>query len=99
MPTREVTPLRGRARLRIDDPPRKIGSIIVPDNAQDDGRDRLKPRSGVVIALGPPALDKRGREIPWDCAVGDRVLYQFGQLTTDGTDAWVAHHEILGVLT
>lgn len=93
-----LRPLRGRVRIRCDEQPRKIGSIIVPDQALDNGLDRKKPRTGVVMAIGAPILSKKGIELPYDFKVGDRVIYQFGQLTTDGTDAWCAANELLGVI-
>lgn len=93
-----ILPLRGRVRILCDEPPKRIGSIIVPDQARDNPLDRKKVRTGIVIAMGPPPLDKRGREKPYGFEVGERVMYQFGQLSTDGTDAWCAAHEILGVV-
>lgn len=91
-----IRPLRGRVRILCDEPPKRIGSIIVPDQARDNTLDRKKVRTGIVIAMGPPRLTKKGREVPYDFEVGQRVMYQFGQLTTDGTDAWVAADEVLG---
>lgn len=93
-----ILPLRGRVQIRCDAPPKRIGSIIVPDTVRDNELDRKIVRTGVVIAMGPPPLDKRGREKPYGFEVGERVMYQFGQLSTDGTDAWCAAHEILGVV-
>jgi co-chaperonin GroES (HSP10) len=95
---RKLTPLRGRVRIMPDEAPRRIGSIIIPDQAKDDGRDRTKPRTGIVLAIGAPVVSKKGVELPYDFCVGDRVLYQFGQLSSDGVDAWCASHEILGVI-
>src|SRR5574338_242225 len=86
-PMREIRPLRGRVQILCDAPPKRIGSIIVPDTVQDNELDRKIVRTGVVIAMGPPPLDKRGREKPYGFGIGDRVAYQFGQLNTDGTDA------------
>ena len=94
-----IRPLRGRVRIQPDDPPRKIGSIIIPDTVvQKDPNNRVIPRTGVVLAMGSPALDKRGREVPFGFEIGDRVIYQFGQLSSDGVDAWCAQSEVLAVV-
>lgn len=92
--------LRGRVRIKPDEQPKKIGLIIIPDTVvQQDPRNRTLARTGVVLQVGAPALDKKGREVPFDFVEGDRVLYRFGQITTDGDDAWCAQSEIEGVIT
>lgn len=63
-----------------------------------DERNRKLARTGVVLQVGAPALDKRGREVPQGFVPGDRVIYQFGQLSSDGHDAFCAQSEILGVV-
>ncbi len=46
----------------------KIGSLIVPDTAQE------KPLEGTVKAVGPGRTEK-GQLVPMTVKVGDRVLY------------------------
>ena len=95
----QIRPLRGRVRIQPDDPPKKIGSIIIPDTVvQKDPNNRVIPRTGIVLAMGAPALDKKGREVPYGFTVGQRVVYLFGQLSSDGVDAWCAQSEALGVV-
>jgi co-chaperonin GroES (HSP10) len=90
--------LRGRVRIRPDAMPTHYGSIIIPETAvQDDGKDRKLGRTGVVLAMGPPALDKKGREVEPGFAVGQRVVYVYGQISSNGHDAWCAQSEICAV--
>ena len=71
----------------------------MPDNVRTEmQRDRTTARTGIVLQMGAPALDKRGREVPHGFAEGDRVLYQYGQISSDGEDAWCSQEEILGVI-
>jgi hypothetical protein len=96
---RMLRPLRGRVRIQPDDPPRKIGLIHVPYTVvHQDPMNRKLARTGIVLAMGDPALDKRGREVPFGFEIGDRVIYIFGQLSSDGVDAWCAQSEVLGVI-
>lgn len=91
--------LRGRVRIQPDAPPTRYGSIIIPDTVvQDDGQDRKRARTGVVLAMGAPALDRHGREVAPGFFVGQRVIYQYGQISADGLDAWCAQSEILAVV-
>lgn len=91
--------LRGRVQIRPDEEPKRIGSIIIPGTVvQKDPRNRTIPRTGVVMAMGAPRQTKHGHEVPHGFAVGDRVIYQYGQISTDGQDAWCAQDEILGVV-
>lgn len=45
------------------------GGIYLPEQAQE------KPRSGVVVAVGPGQFDDNGNRLPMDVKVGDRVIY------------------------
>lgn len=92
-----IRPLRGRVRIQPDAPPKKIGSIIIPDTVRDNELDRKIVRTGVVLAMGDPPR-KNGREVPYGFSVGDRVAYQFGQISSDGKDAWCSADEIVGVI-
>ena len=78
------TPLRGRIIIRptgssygYGDQLRKLG-LQVPDTYEDDPRTRKNQNSlgrGIVVAMGPPARDKWGREVVPGFQVGDEVLH------------------------
>ena len=56
---------------------RDRGGIIIPDTAKE------KPHEGEVIAVGAGKIEK-GRRIPLDVKVGDRIL--FGKYTGNDID-------------
>jgi co-chaperonin GroES (HSP10) len=69
--------------IRPIEPDRSHGGIIIPDpqkrtNANTLGR-------GIVLAMGPPALSKKGVEVPPNFKVGDEVLH-IGQHVS--RDSW-----------
>ncbi len=43
--------------------------LVIPDTAKE------KPQVGVVLAVGPGALDEDGDRMPMDVEVGQNVLY------------------------
>lgn len=45
------------------------GGIILPESAKE------KPQQGKVIAAGPGRTDDKGKRVPLEVKVGDRVLY------------------------
>jgi chaperonin GroES len=53
----------------IEDTEQKVGSIYIPDTAQD------KPQQGEIIAAGPGKLTEDGKNIPMTVKVGDKVFY------------------------
>ncbi len=68
-----VTPLHDRilvARLEAKEVAKS--GIIIPDTAKE------KPQEGEVVAVGPGKIEK-GRRVPIDVKVGDRIL--FGKYT------------------
>lgn len=75
--------LRGRALLKLDESERAAermsdGGIVIPGTAFNE-RDQ-KIHRGTVVALGPPARlkgkrGKEGPETPWECRVGERVIF------------------------
>jgi hypothetical protein len=100
-----VNLLRGRVAIRPDEATSEV--LILPTR---NSGDRANTRTGVVIAMGPPALtpvrwdgDKwvGGAECPPGFKVGDRVAYRFGQIDTalpgEPRVAWCAQEEIEGV--
>lgn len=60
-----LKPLFDRVVIRRDDPVKKIGNILLPDNAQK------KPKRGTVIAVGPGRADQ---EAPADLKPGAKIL-------------------------
>ena len=65
----KFSPTRGRVLLRLDDFEEDFygTGIIRPQIAFD------KPMIGEVIALGRPALTRKGALIPYSISIGDRV--------------------------
>jgi chaperonin GroES len=63
-------PLHDRVVIeRTDAEAKTAGGIIIPDTAQE------KPQQGKVIAVGPGGRDERGKLIPIDVKVGNRILF------------------------
>jgi chaperonin GroES len=83
--TVNITPLRDRVLVRrLEEKETAKGGIIVPDTAKE------KPQEGEVIAAGAGKVEK-GRRIPLDVKVGDRIL--FGKYT--GSDIKIDDQEYL----
>src|SRR5205807_2642279 len=71
--TVHVTPLHDRVLVRrLEEKETAKGGIIIPDTAKE------KPQEGEVMAIGAGKIEK-GRRIPLDMKVGDRIL--FGKFT------------------
>ena len=61
----------------------KKGGIIIPDSAKE------KPQEGVVIALGTGKTDDKGKKVPFEVKVKDRVLiskYGGTEIKLDGKE-------------
>jgi len=81
----KVTPLHDRVIVRPAKAEEKTaGGIIIPDTAKE------KPQEGAVMAVGAGKTEK-GRRIPLDVKVGDRIL--FGKYT--GSDIKIDDQEYL----
>lgn len=71
----KLEPFPGRVR---DD-----GVVVLPDEAPEMTKGgiirpethRLRPRTGVVVALGPGKRDEQGKVEPSGLSIGDHVLY------------------------
>ena len=61
------------------------GGIYLPSGAQE------KPLEGIVIAVGPGALNEKNERQPMQLKEGDRVLYS----KYTGTEIKVEGHELL----
>lgn len=69
-------------RLKL---PRMRGAIFVPDEAQKLSQE------GIVVAHGPGLHDRKGRLLPVDVKVGDRVLFGVHAakpVEIDGREYW-----------
>lgn len=64
----DVRWLRGRVVVELE--PDVVSDVLVIPNAEDRDR-RVGPAK--VLGMGPPALDKRGREIPYGFDIGAKV--------------------------
>jgi chaperonin GroES len=80
-----IIPLHDRVLVRrLEQEETAKGGIIIPDTAKE------KPHEGEVIAVGNGKMEK-GRRIPLDVKVGDRIL--FGKYT--GNDIKIDGQEYL----
>ena len=80
-----ITPLHDRVVVRrLEEKETAKGGIIIPDTAKE------KPQEGEVVAIGAGKMEK-GRRIPLDVKVGDRIL--FGKYT--GSDIKIDDQEYL----
>jgi chaperonin GroES len=80
-----ITPLHDRVVVRrLEEKETAKGGIIIPDTAKE------KPQEGEVVAIGAGKMEK-GRRIPLDVKVGDRIL--FGKYT--GSDIEIDDQEYL----
>ena len=83
--TMNITPLHDRVLVRrLEEKETAKGGIIIPDTAKE------KPQEGEVMAVGVGKMEK-GRRIPLDVKVGDRIL--FGKYT--GSDIKIDYQEYL----
>ena len=82
-------PLHDRVVIeRIDAEAKTAGGIIIPDTAQE------KPQQGKVIAVGPGGRDERGKLIPIDVKVGNRILFgKWSGTEVKIDDVEIPHHE------
>ena len=67
----KLQPLGDRVVVKAEDDleSRTPSGLVIPDTAKE------KPQTGVVLAVGPGALDDDGDRLPMDVKEGDRVLY------------------------
>lgn len=109
-----IRPLRGRAAVRLI-PDRPTGLIQYP-GTHDDWERKDQQMQGIraqsshrahVLGLGEPARNKWGDPVPWECAVGDEVLFVYDhhekfsedQKWEDGESClYVSQEEVLAVL-
>jgi chaperonin GroES len=95
--TVNITPLHDRVLVRrLEGKETAKGGIIIPDSAKE------KPQEGEVMAVGAGKVEK-GRRIPLDVKVGDRILfgkYTGSDIEIDGQEYLILREEeILGKLS
>jgi chaperonin GroES len=85
-----ITPLHDRVLVRrLEEEETAKGGIIIPDTAKE------KPHEGEVIAVGNGKMEK-GRRIPLDVKVGDRILfgkYTGNDIKLDGQEYLILREE------
>lgn len=66
----KLTPLEDKIIVKQAEAQTQTASgLYIPDNAKE------KPQQGEVLAVGPGRRDDKGKRIPMDVKVGDKVLY------------------------
>ena len=89
-------PLHDRVLVRRSDEDEKVGSIIIPDSAQE------KPMQGEVIACGSGAKAEDGSVAALDVKAGDKILFgkwSGTEVKIDGEDLLIMKEsDILGVI-
>jgi chaperonin GroES len=88
--TINITPLHDRVLVRrLEEQETAKGGIIIPDTAKE------KPQEGEVMAVGAGKMEK-GRRIPLDVKVGDRILfgkYTGSEIKIDGQEYLIFREE------
>ena len=90
-------PLHDRVAIRrVPFEEKTRGGIIIPDTAKE------KPQEGEVVAVGPGTRDEKGKLLPPDVRVGDRVLFgkwSGTEVVIDGEDMLIMKEtDIMGVV-
>lgn len=80
----------------VDAEAKSASGIILPDSAKE------KPQIGVVMAVGPGAMDDKGNLVKMVVKVGDRVMYKKwggNEVKVDGAE-WmlVEQKDILAIV-
>lgn len=63
-----IRPLGSRVLIRRSKAEKTKGGIFLPDTAQE------KPKEGIVVAVGPGAINEKGTKELCSVQVGDKVL-------------------------
>ena len=95
---KKIRLLGDRVIIKRDKAEEKIGSIIVPDAAQE------KPQRGIVVAVGPGKLLDNGVRVEPSVKKDDRVLFgkyagqeRGGRLDPEADQVIVREDDIIGV--
>ncbi len=80
----KIRPLNDRVLvLRIEEEEKTSGGIVIPDTAKE------KQMEGKVVAVGPGKVDDKGKRIPMEVKINDRVLfgkYAGNEIKIDGVE-------------
>ena len=81
-----IKPLEDRIVVQAIEAEQTTASgLVIPDTAKEN------PQEGEVVAIGPGRVDDNGNRVPFDVAVGDKVIYsKYG-----GTEVKYAGQEYL----
>jgi chaperonin GroES len=73
MPKVDIEMVGDRVAIIRDAANEKMGSIILPD----DAREKLRPRTGIIVALGPGRRSPEGQLVPLSPKLveGKRIVY------------------------
>jgi len=89
--TVNMTPLHDRVLVkRLEAKETLKSGIIIPDTAKE------KPQEGEVIAVGAGKIDEKGKRVPLDVKVGDRILfgkYMGNDIEIDGQEYLILREE------
>ena len=93
----KIRPLHDRVIVkRLDEEKKTASGIVIPDTAAE------KPDQGEVVSVGKGKLTDKGKLIPVDLKVGDRVLfgkYSGQTVRVKGDELLVMREEdIMGVI-
>jgi chaperonin GroES len=93
----KIRPLQDRVLVkRIAEEEKTKGGIIIPDTAKE------KPQEGKVVAVGKGKVNDKGKVIPLQVKVGDKILfgkYSGSEIKIDGEEHLIMREEdILGVI-
>ena len=81
---------------RVAEDQKSPGGVIIPDTAQE------KPQEGEVVAVGPGALDDKGKRIIPEIKTGEFVLFgkwSGSEVKIDGEELLIMKEsDLLGVL-
>lgn len=91
-PSKKIIPLGDRVLLRLTEPAKQIGRILLPENA------RKKPQSGEVLAVGPDCKkDSEGYQRLQPNQVAIFNQYAGTVCPDDDTLLLIREDELLGV--
>ena len=93
----KIQPLGDRVLVEaIDEKEQVKEGIVIPDSAKE------KPQEAKVIALGTGKIDDKGKKIPFEIKVGDRILtskYGGTEVNLNGHDYKImGSDDILGIV-
>jgi chaperonin GroES len=94
----KLRPSRDRVIVRrVEAEEKTIGGIIIPDTVREKSQ-----QQGYVLAVGPGVRSKRGKLIPVDLRIGDKVLFERRagiEIKLDGENLLIMNeNDVIGVI-